>query len=64
MQRHWKNNEKQSRTVPAGTVRELEENMAKLYESMDFDIKLGNEPELAGASSEHDNAFEDFDNLP
>lgn len=38
--------------------------MAKLYESMDFDIKLGNEPELLDASSEHDNAFEDFEQLP
>lgn len=38
--------------------------MAKAYEVMDFDIKLGNEPELVGASSDHDNAFEDFDQLP
>ena len=38
--------------------------MAKEYEGMEFDIKLGNEPELVGASSEHDNAFEDFGNLP
>ena len=38
--------------------------MAKTYEAMDFDIKLGNEPELVGASSEHDNAFEGFDKIP
>ena len=38
--------------------------MAKTYDKMDFDIKLGNEPELAGASSEHDNAFEDMGKLP
>ena len=31
---------------------------------MDFDIKLGNEPELLGASEEHDNAFEGFDQIP
>ena len=38
--------------------------MLKTYEVMDFDIKLGNEPELLGASDEHDNAFEDVGNLP
>ena len=30
--------------------------MAKNYDGMDFDIKLGNEPTLLGASDEHDNA--------
>jgi len=39
--------------------------MAKAYELMDFNIKLGNEPDLLSASDdEHDNAFEDQDNLP
>lgn len=39
--------------------------MAKIYEVMDFDIKLGNEPELVGASDpEHDNAYGDVDDLP
>ena len=38
--------------------------MAKTYNGMEFDITLGNEPELFGASSEHDNAFEDFEELP
>lgn len=38
--------------------------MAKTYESMEFDITLGNEPELYNASSEHDNAYEDFEQLP
>ena len=38
--------------------------MAKKYEAMEFEITLGNEPELFGASSEHDNAFEDFGQLP
>ena len=38
--------------------------MAKKYESMEFDITLGNEIDLFGASSEHDNAFEDFGDLP
>ena len=39
--------------------------MAKTYNLMDFDIKLGNEPSLLSASDdEHDNAFEDQGNLP
>ena len=43
----------------------MEEEMAKLYNSMDFDIKLGNEPTLLSASEdEHDNAFEDVGKLP
>lgn len=50
--------------MPFGTVRQLEEKMAKKYEAMEFDITLGNEPELFNASSEHDNAFEDFEDLP
>ena len=43
----------------------MEENMAKTYEVMDFDIKLGNEPELLSASDpEHDNASPDVGDLP
>ena len=38
--------------------------MAKTYESMDFDIKLGNEPSLLSASDEHDNAYPDVGELP
>ena len=38
--------------------------MATTYDAMDFDIKLGNEPSLLGASEEHDNAFEDVGDLP
>ena len=38
--------------------------MAKKYEVMEFDITLGNEIELSGASSEHDNAYEDIGGLP
>ena len=50
--------------IPVPTRRCVEEETAKLYENMDFDIKLGNEPELVSASSEHDNAFEDVGDLP
>ena len=38
--------------------------MAKTYEIMEFDITLANEIHLPGASSEHDNAYEDMDQLP
>lgn len=39
--------------------------MAKIYEIMNFDITLGNEPELLNASDpEHDNAYPDVGELP
>ena len=38
--------------------------MAKNYDGMEFDIKLGNEPTLLGASDEHDNAYPDVGELP
>ena len=38
--------------------------MAKAYDNMEFDITLANEIQVLGASSEHDNAYEDFDKLP
>lgn len=38
--------------------------MKQTYEIMEYDFKLGNEPELVGASDEHDNAGENWDDLP
>lgn len=38
--------------------------MRKNYEIMEFDITLANEVELVRASDEHDNAGEDWGDLP
>lgn len=38
--------------------------MKKTYEIMEFDITLGNELERVSASDEHDNAGEDWGDLP